>query len=128
MANCYLSSSFSLNMVSGNSFTLLRVRKIDPSAVPQDAVSVVGHYDISRMISNLIGREVPLNRKSITLNWDDTLYVAQYRGPLIPIGATKVPEGGTLEFYEVTAKPKGCTGCVSDECSTCGMVNWAHGD
>lgn len=123
----YISSSFSLNMVSGNDFTLLRVRKVAPSDVPQDAVSVIGHIDIVRIVSSLLGREVAMNRTSISLNWDDTLYVVQYKGPRIPKGASHIPEGGTLEFFEVTAKPEGCTDCPSNECSMCGMIGWAHG-
>lgn len=45
--------------------------------------------------------EVPVNRASYTLVPGEKLLVAQYKGPRLPEGATKLPEGATIEFYLV---------------------------
>lgn len=124
----YLSNAFSLNMLSSSEdFTLVRARKVEPSEVPETAMSVIGHTDTARVVSGILGREVPASRKNVVLNSGDILYVAQYKGPRLPEGATQLPEGSTLEFLEITLKPKGCSGCPAYDCNTCNLMCWLHG-
>lgn len=124
----YLSNAFSLNMLSSSEdFTLIRARKVEPSEVPETAMSVIGHTDTARVLSAILAREVPASRKDVVLNSGDILYVAQYKGPRLPEGATQLPEGSTLEFLEITLKSKGCSGCPACNCYVCTTMCWLHG-
>ncbi len=115
----YLGNAFSLNMVFSESFTL-RARKVTPADIPVEAISAIGHADTARVVSGILGREIPANRVNVALKEGDILYVAQYKGPRLEEGATKLPEGATLEFMEVTLRPNGCENCPA-------MQNWTHG-
>jgi hypothetical protein len=127
MAN-FLSNAFSLNMLlETGTFSLLRVKPVAPSDIPRDVMSCIGHADTATVVSKILGFEVPVNRVNLQLGVEDTLYVAQYRGPRLPEGATELPEGATLEFLQVTIKPEGCGNCGAIDCNTCGMMFWYHG-
>ena len=123
----YLSNAFSMNMVSVEDFTLIRARKVTPADVPQNAISAIGHADTARVVSGILGYEVPANRMNVSLEKDDVLFVAQYKGPRLPEGATQLPDGATLEFLEITFKPEGCKGCPAVDCNLCGVTSWANG-
>ena len=123
----YLSNAFSLNMFSVEDFTLLRIRKVAASDVPQAATSAVGHADTARVISGMLGYEIIVNRINVSLQADDVLYVAQYKGPRLAEGATQLPEGATIEFFEVTLKPQGCSNCPAHDCNSCSTMIWTHG-
>lgn len=97
----YLGNSFSLNMLAYDEFTLIRARNITPAEVPADAVSVIGHADTARVVSGILGREIPANRANVTLESDDILYVAQYKGPRLEEGAVN--------------------------CEFCTIQDWTHG-
>ena len=123
----YLSNSFSLNMINVEDFTMIRVRRINFSDVPKkNIISIVGHQDTARIVSEILGCEVPVNRVSISIEEGDYLYIAQYKGPRLPEGATQLPEGATIEFFEVTLR-RGCEGCSSVDCNHCGFMDWSHG-
>lgn len=127
----YLCNAFSMNMVSVEDFTLIRARKVTPADVPQNAISAIGHADTARVVSGILGYEVPANRMNVFLEKDDVLFVAQYKGPRLPEGATQLPEGATLEFLEITFQPKGCkgcSGCPGIDCNLCSMISWTHGN
>lgn len=124
----YISNAFSLNMMTVDDFSLVRIKKVSASEIPADVKSVIGHPDTASVVSNILGFETPYNRVSLTLESDDVLYVAQYKGPRLPEGATELPEGATLEFLEVSLKPNGCSGCPGVDCNLCGMTSWAHGN
>lgn len=124
----YLSNAFSMNMVSVEDFTLFRARKVTPADVPQNAISAIGHADTARVVSGILGYDVPANRMNVSLEEDDVLFVAQYKGPRLPEGATQLPEGATLEFLEITLQPQGCKGCPAYyDCNNCSMISWAIG-
>jgi hypothetical protein len=62
-------------------------------------VSAVGHEDTARILEKMLGIEVPYNRATIKLQRRDMAVVAQYSGPRLPEGATKLPEGAEMRFY-----------------------------
>ena len=99
----YLANAFSLQMLSKLPATV-NVNEVNPTEVPADAVSVIGHADTAAVVSNILGREVPANRVAITLQPGDILYVAQLVGGRLPEGATTLPEGFTLKFLRVEVK------------------------
>ncbi len=123
-----LCNAFSLNMVSFEDYGLIRVRKVKAEKIPQNIISAIGHADTAAVVSNILGRDIPANRMNISLNEDTVMYVAQYRGPRLPEGATKLPEGATLEFFEVTVKTDCCDGCLGIDCNLCSVIRWAHGE
>lgn len=117
----YLGNAFTLNMLGEDvNSTLVRVNKVEPHEVPTDAISVIGHADTARVVGNILGREVAPNRCNVTLTSKEVLYVAQYRGPRLPEGATELPEGANLTFYKVDISD-GCSECTCN--SECGDVD-----
>ncbi len=96
----YLGNAFSINML--NEFpVMVAIERIEPEFIPEDAVSVIGHADMAAVVSNVLGRPVEMNRTTVTLEAGDVLYLAQYRGPRLPEGTTELPEGSTIEWFEV---------------------------
>lgn len=125
-----LINSFSLNMLPMEAMNFVRVKKIAPNEVPADVESAIGHVDTAKVVSNILGFEVKPNRVSIKLSESDVLYVAQYTGPRLPEGATTLPEGASLEFFEVTFRKEGCRGCHgydSGTCQNCVFSFWLSG-
>ena len=105
-----LANSFSISMIAdmvwedkGDNFAGLpiSVKAVRPESIPSDIYSVVGHADTARVIGNIIGREVPVNRETYKVSPGDVLYVAQYIGPRLPEGATQLPEGAEIRFYKI---------------------------
>ena len=123
----YISNAFSLNMIHVEKFSLIRARKVTPADVSKSAISAIGHADTARVVSGILGFEVPENRMNVSLKEEDVLYVAQYKGPRLPEGATELPEGATLEFLEITLKPEGCKQCPACDCNLCSLNWWTHG-
>lgn len=124
----YLVNAFSLNMINVNRLSLIRVREVSSNEVPKDAISAIGHADTAKVVSGILGWEVPASRVNITLKEGDSLFVAQYKGPRLPEGATELPEGATLQFLEVTLKPS-CSDCFCrlEDDGYCQFLNWSVG-
>lgn len=59
-------------------------------------VSCIGHEDLAKLIG------VEYNRSFISLNYGDTLVVAQIMGGRLPEGATKIPNGMWIEYHKYT--------------------------
>ena len=127
MSTNYISNAFSLNMMSIKNFSLLRIKQVSASDIPKDVESVIGYPDTATIVGNLLGFETPFNRVSLQLQPSNVLYVVQYKGPRLPEGATTLPEGSTLDFFEVTQYPEGCIGCPGIDCNMCGTISWMHG-
>lgn len=103
----YLSNAFSLGMlpVPVSPIKIL-VTFVPPQMVPVEAVSVIGHADTARIVGKILGREIVENRKRVILvPGQDILYVAQYIGPRLEIGATELPSGAQLLFYRLDINP-----------------------
>lgn len=119
----YISNAFSLNMLSDPT-CYIKTRRIGSSEIPADVVSVIGHADTASVVSSILGRNIPANRINVVLNEDDVLYVAQYKGPRLPEGATALPEGASLEFLEVKVSNMTCRNCRAVDCNTCNLMSW----
>jgi hypothetical protein len=96
-----LLNAFSINMFNPSTcFPIFR--EIDVDEVKNTSlVSAIGHVDTARILSGILGVDISTNRISVTLNVGDTAIVAQYIGPRLPEGATQLPEGATIKFYQV---------------------------
>lgn len=130
MARNVLTNAFSLTMLPIEAMNIVRVKKINPNDVPADVESAIGHQDTAKVVSSILGFEVKPNRVSIKMSESDVLYVAQYTGPRLPEGATTLPEGANIEFFEVTFRKEGCRGCHgydSGTCQNCVFSFWLSG-
>ena len=107
MARVFIAAAFSLQMLdldAGHSIktwpmTIGSVREFWRDRVP--VVSAIGHADTARVVSDLLGFEVPAQRISVALEPGDVLVVAQLIGGRLPEGATTLPEGFKLRFVGV---------------------------
>lgn len=102
----YIANTFSLQMISdlvkegGVNISFTEVSDLN-EIKEADAISAVGHPDTAAVISNLLGKEVPANRISISLQKGDVLYVAQIIGGRLPEGCKTLPENFSMKFYKV---------------------------
>ncbi len=99
---CYIGNAFSLNMLANLEGAEVEFKGIEIDEVPaRDCESIVGHSSTASLFSALLGVEVAENRATYTLAAYDLLYVGQYSGPRLPEGATSLPEGASLKWYQV---------------------------
>jgi hypothetical protein len=104
----YIGNAFSLSMLDRDGqrrfpqpVTLAYARLV----VGRRFVSCVGHEETAELITQALGLEmgdkVRPNRVGVKLTDDDTLVVAQYIGPRLPEGATKLPDGARFEWWVI---------------------------
>lgn len=103
----YLTNAFSLQMLEAGMSHTVQTAPVTASEVADALrggyVSAIGHADTARVVSGLLGLDVPCQRINVRLATEDTLYVAQVTGGRLPEGATTLPDGVTLTFVRVTA-------------------------
>jgi len=113
-------NAFSLNMLSVTTAKIstqevdIETLKAELCLKDEDGYAIIvnsfiGHADTANILSNLLGRTIPMNRESISLG-NETVLVAQYSGPRLPEGATTLPQGAKFVFYRVTVEYK-CSNC-----------------
>ena len=96
-----LLNAFSLNMFNPSAcFPIFREVSID-YVKNTSLESAIGHADTATILTNILERDIPVNRVSVTLNSGDKAIVAQYIGPRLPEGATTLPSGATIKFYHL---------------------------
>jgi hypothetical protein len=108
-----LVNAFSLNMCCVRRGYDVALRPITPQAarnlvINENAKSAIGHPDTARVVASLLGLEdradewarIASTRPSVEFD-GASLIVAQYSGPRLPPGATELPEGAKIEFWQV---------------------------
>lgn len=103
----YILNAFSLNMLEGDAN--VSFRRISHSTVilkieQHGFESAVGHFDTANLLSKDLGVGIACHRISVVLRPGDRAIVAQYSGPRLPEGATSLPEGATLSYWEVVSE------------------------
>jgi len=63
--------------------------------------SAIGHEDMAKVVSSILGFEVPAIRRTVKMRVGECAILAQYTGPRLPEGATKLPEGAEIRFYDI---------------------------
>lgn len=107
----------------GNEGLKLEIVPVKPEWIPACAVSAIGHQSTADLISKVLGRTIPMNRISTpVMKPGDVNYVALYRGPRLPEGATDLPEGAKLDFFQVTAYAARRWPCAEGDCSNCAGI------
>lgn len=110
----YICNAFSLSMLDADVQRSDNLRVPMPIGSNADArdwlshrregveiVSAVGHADTSAVFSTLLGIPVAANRISVKLTDDSDALIGQYTGPRLPVGATELPEGASIEWWVV---------------------------
>jgi hypothetical protein len=105
----YIVNAISINMNNGKDVAVVQQKVPLERAkwyltAAEKVESYVGHPDTARVISGLLGCEIPANRGNFSwemLDHDDEVIVAQYTGPRLPEGATSLPEGADISFWAV---------------------------
>lgn len=84
------------NMCIGDEVTL-KIKKIkEPEAAEKASMtSVIGHPSTAAVVG------VPANRANYKFAAGDTLIVAQYIGPRLEEGVTELPEGASIEYFQI---------------------------
>ena len=84
------------NMCIGDEVTL-KIKKIkEPEAAEKaNMTSVIGHPSTAAVVG------VPANRANYKFADGDTLIVAQYIGPRLEEGVTELPEGASIEYFQI---------------------------
>lgn len=102
----YLANAFSLNMLDRSLHAPVIVpadlEAVKDSLQHETFTSVVGHPDTAALFAALLDVDVPCNRTSVRLQHGDILLVGQYTGPRLPEGATTLPEGASIEWWQVS--------------------------
>lgn len=99
----YLTNAFSINMLKGDvTVSFKRLEKEDVRNMLRTGFqSAIGHSDLARVVSEMLGITCTPNRINVEIGKNDTLIVAQYIGPRLPEGATTLPENAKIEFWKV---------------------------
>lgn len=63
--------------------------------------SAVGHADTAAVFTDVLGLPVRANRTTVSLAPGNAVIVGQYRGPRLPEGATRLPDGATIQWLLV---------------------------
>lgn len=99
-----ISNALSLQMVDipativANPISVEEVRELLSN---NDWMSAVGHPDTARVMSGLVGVDIPANRVNVHLNPGDILIVCQVTGGRLPEGCTELPEGVQMKWIKV---------------------------
>jgi hypothetical protein len=115
-----LCNAFSINMMDrmlgGQNVIFIPVAKAAAKALVEnhrrrgEFTCAIGHPDTARVVAGLLDQsenvaeewaEVAATRPTVTLDRETSLIVAQYRGPRLEVGATELPEGASIEFWQV---------------------------
>lgn len=77
--------------------------------------SIVGHADTATLFGRLLGCDVEARRVTVSLDVGDLLIVGQYRGPRLPEGATQLPDGAAIQWWEMVIAAEISTDDVTAE-------------
>lgn len=101
-------NAFSIQMISSLNEASVSFKKVTleqaKNLLADGADSYIGHVDTAAVISGLLGMEVPAQRRFGTLAPGETAIVAQVLGGRLPEGATTLPDGMTIQFFQVTVQ------------------------
>lgn len=103
MSRLYLLSAFSLSMIPYQGWVHLYLKEVDQEEARRiiaeaeskgrEVVSAIGHQSTAQLLSQLLGREVPVNRAMVELRDGDEAIVFQLM--------VRLPEGKVLSREEL---------------------------
>lgn len=105
MSRLFVANAFSISMLpdSGGMVLFAPLALAYASHLMSDGfISAVGHADTAALMSAELGVSVPVDRASIILQPEDAVIIAQYVGPRLPEGTTRLPEGAAFRWWLVS--------------------------
>ena len=96
-----IGNAFSANMLDLAEMPVnVMFSKVDVETVKNinNLESCIGHADTATVVSDVLGRKIEANRVNVILKKGDCMIIAQYIGPRLAEGTTKLPEGARIEF------------------------------
>lgn len=103
-----LFNAFSIQMIASLDEASVSFKKIDveqaKSLLADGVDSFIGHADTATVVGGLLGMEIPCQRRFGTLVPNETAIVAQIIGGRLPEGCTTLPDGMSLQFFQVTVQ------------------------
>ena len=101
-------NAFSIQMISSLNEASVSFKKITVEQAKNllngEVDSYIGHADTAVVVGNLLGMEVPAQRRFGTLASGETAIVAQVVGGRLPEGCKTLPEGMSIQFFQVTVQ------------------------
>lgn len=97
-------NAFSANMLPAGYTLTVRFTPLSVGEArvrPELLISAIGHADTAQLFSALLGRDLAVNRETLTVADGDRLLLGQYRGPRLPEGAATLPDGARVDWYIV---------------------------
>jgi hypothetical protein len=97
----WISNSFSLNMLRSSHNVTIHVQELTLTEAQQfahGAMSSVGHANTAELFSQLLGRPVPMNRQTISLEPEDKILIGQYVGERLDEYAKHRPEHALIKW------------------------------
>ena len=105
MTTFYVTNAFSINMLERAGYNIalrpINIEGVKNLLANETWKSLVGHPDTASVMSNLLGVQIQTNRESVKFSEGWSMIVGQYTGPRLPEGAISLPEGATIEFWQV---------------------------
>ena len=71
-------------------------------ALESGFTSAIGHADTAKIVGNILGMEVAMNRINVSLTSETELFIAQVVGGRLPEGCTTLPEGVSIRFIKAS--------------------------
>jgi len=103
-----IANAFSLNMLNdlfcSVDVTILDKEEVVEMLVGSPPQSYVGHQSTAAVMSHELGVDIPCNRDTLELLIGNELVVCQYRGPRLPEGATKLPDGAEMIWLHLKVR------------------------
>lgn len=103
-----LFNAFSIQMISALEEASVSFKKINieqaKNLLADGVDSFIGHADTAAVIGGLLGMDVPAQRRFGTLVPGETAVVAQVLGGRLPEGCTVLPDGMSIQFFQVTVQ------------------------
>lgn len=103
-----LFNAFSIQMISALKETSVSFKKINieqaKNLLADGVDSFIGHADTATVVGGLLGMEIPCQRRFGSLVPGETAIVAQIVGGRLPEGCTTLPDGFSIQFFQVTVQ------------------------
>jgi len=96
--NAFSLQMLDLNMHQNITVTPIAVDEVKDLLTTFDSISAVGHQDTANVFTDVLGMNIPMNRISVSLGFDDKAIVGQFVGGRLPKGAIELPEGFEIKW------------------------------
>lgn len=101
----YLNNAFSLQMLPEGMLEFVgydtNIGHVKSSITGQKVISGIRHKEILDIVNKELNTCIELNDIDIKLKDEDTLYVCQFIGGRLPVGATELPKDIKIRWFKI---------------------------